>query len=106
MESRIRRPKRASLALSERLRQRDRFEHRFGLVEGLLVFTFRSGVIDPAAARLHVGFAVLEQSGANGDAAIEIAVEREIADATTIRSSRGLLELSNDLHGPDFRRPA
>ena len=50
--------------------------------------------------------AVLEQRGADGDAAIQVAVERKIADAAAIRAARGLLQLGDDLHGADLRRAA
>ena len=47
--------------LRKRLRQRDGFEHGFALVHRFLKFRFGFGVIHPATAGLHVGFAVLEQ---------------------------------------------
>src|SRR5207302_3161955 len=88
----------------ETFRQSDGLEHRFRFVHGLLKFRFRLGVVDPAAAGLHVGFAVLDERRADGDAAVEVAVEREIADTTAVRSARRLLKFGNDLHRADLWR--
>src|SRR5439155_6750353 len=38
------------------------------------------------------------------DAAVEIAVEGEVADATAIGSADGLFQFGDDLHRPHFRR--
>src|SRR5438128_1082215 len=43
--------------------QGDGFEHGFGFVDRLLIFGFRSGIVDPAPAGLDVSPAVFEQSG-------------------------------------------
>ena len=67
-----------SHVVSKRLRQRHGFEHRFALVHRFLKFRFGFGVVHPAAAGLHVGFALLEQRGADGDAGVQIAVEAEM----------------------------
>src|SRR5262249_25109514 len=48
----------------------------------------------------------LEQGGANGDAAIQIAVEGKIANTAAVGASRALFQFRNDLHGADFRRAA
>src|SRR5581483_5281186 len=60
----------------------------------------------PAAARLNVGLPVLDQSRANGDAAVEVAIEGEIAHATAIGTALGLFEFRNDLHGAHLGRAA
>ena len=54
-------------------------QHRFALVHRFLKFRFRLGVVHPAAAVLHAGFAVLEQRRADVDAGVQIAVEAERA---------------------------
>ena len=71
--------------LRKGFRQGDRLEHRFRLVDGFLKFRFGGRVVDPAAAGLHVGFAVLEQRRADGDARVQIAIEAEVAHASGIR---------------------
>ena len=48
------------LRLSETLCEGDRFEHRFGFVDGLLMFAFRSRIVDPTAAGLNVCLSVFE----------------------------------------------
>src|SRR6266850_4727916 len=90
--------------LSEALGESDGFEHRFGFVDRLLKFVFRSGIVDPAAAGLDVGLAIFYQGGANGDAAIEIAAEGKVADASPVRAARSLLKLGNDLHCANLGR--
>src|SRR5208337_1026658 len=74
----------------------------FGFVDGFLVLGFGSRIVDPAAARLNVGGAILEQGGADGDAAVQVAVEGEVSDASAVGAARGLFQFGNDLHGPDF----
>src|SRR6266496_3368721 len=69
-------PRRCSV---KRFRQRDGLEHGLGLVHGLLIFTFRRGIVDPAAAGLHESASVLDEGSANGNAAIEVAIKGKIA---------------------------
>src|SRR6185436_11947954 len=47
-----------------------------------------------------------EQRRADGNAAIQIAVEAEVADATAVRAARGLLKLGNNLHCANLGRTA
>src|SRR5205085_9206936 len=89
---------------NEAFGQGDGFEHGFGFVHGLLVFALGSGVVHPAAAGLHVGFAIFDEGGADGDAAIKVSIEGKIADAAAVRAAGGLFELGDDLHGADFGR--
>src|SRR5947209_9675533 len=42
----------------------------------------------------------------SSDLAIEIAVERKITHTPAVRSARGLFEFGDDLHRPNFGRPA
>ena len=60
---------------AEALGQRQRLDHRLGLVDGLLEFVFRNRVGHPAAAGLNIRLTVLQKCRANGDAAVKIAVE-------------------------------
>src|SRR5436305_4559191 len=87
-------------------RQRHGFEHRFRLIQGLLVFGLRSRVVHPTAARLNICFAAFYQRRSDRNAAIEIAVERKIADAAAIGPARSLFKFGDDLHRPYFRRAA
>src|ERR1700677_1400437 len=82
------------------------FEHGFGFVDCLLEFQLGDGIVDPSAAGLGVGDAVFDQGGADGDAAVEVAVEGKIADASAVGAAGGLLEFGDDLHGADFRGAA
>src|SRR5436309_1103592 len=60
---------------SEMLGQGHRLEHRLGFVHRLLEFRFGLRIVHPSAADLDEGPALLDERGADGDAAIEIAVE-------------------------------
>ena len=80
------------------------FDHGFSFVDGFLKFGFGDRIVDPAAAGLDVGFAVLEHGGADGDAAVEIAVKTEVADRAAVGAAGGLLKFADDLHGADLRR--
>src|SRR5208283_409031 len=73
-------------------RHRHGLAHGHGLVDGLLKFAFGRRVVHPAAASLNVSLAVLDERGADGDAGVQIAVERKIADAARIRPARGLFQ--------------
>src|SRR5438445_5094547 len=77
----------------ETLRQGDGFEHGLGFVHRFVEFAFGRGIIHPAAARLDVSLAAFDEGRANGDAAIEIAVERKITHASPVRPAPGLLKL-------------
>src|SRR5579864_2421641 len=81
-------------------------KHRLSFINGFLVLPFGGRVIDPASAGLHVGLPALEQSRANGDTTIQIPVEGEIPNAASVRTTSGLFQLRDDLHGPDFRGAA
>ena len=74
-------------------------DHGLGFVDGFVELGLRHGVGDPAAAGLDVGFAILEHRGANGDAAVEVAVKAEVANGAAIGAASGLLEFADDLHG-------
>lgn len=55
--------------------QRNGGQHGLGFIDRFLKFTLRRRVIDPAASGLHIGSAIFDQRGSDGDAAIEISVE-------------------------------
>src|ERR1700722_6242190 len=90
----------------ETLGERDGLEHGLGFVHRFVEFTFRRRIVDPTTTGLDVSHAVLDQRGADGDAAIEVAVERKITDAAAVRSALGLFEFGNELHGADLGRAA
>src|ERR1035441_3688934 len=95
--------RRIKFSVRKSFRHRHSLEHGLGFVDGFLKFALGRRIVDPAAPGLHVSLAVLEQRGADGDAGVEIAVERKITDAAAIRSAGGLFELGNNLHLADFR---
>src|SRR5262249_36887138 len=82
----------------EPLRLLGRAEQRLGLVDALLLLGLGIGIGDDAGAGLHVHGAVLDQRGAQHDAAVELAGGGEIADRAGIESALLLLELVDDLH--------
>src|SRR5208282_4112773 len=63
-------------------------------------------VSDKSATSLEVGFPILEQHGADGDARIEIAGKAEVTDRAGVGAATGRLHLGDDLHGANFRRAA
>src|SRR6266496_4335917 len=63
------------LPRAEMLRQGHGLKHCLGFVHRLLEFRFGLRIIDPAAADLDEGPALLDERSADGDAAVEIAVE-------------------------------
>src|ERR1039458_3490263 len=84
--------RRIKFSARESFRHRHGLEHGLGFVDGFLKFAFGRRIADPAAPGLHVSFAVLEQRGTDGDARVEIAVERKITDAAAVRSAGGRSE--------------
>src|SRR5262245_57843410 len=77
--------KRSNLSLLKSLCQRNRFKHRLCLVHRFLIFALWHRIIDPSASGLNIRFAILEQRSADGNATVQIPVEREIAYAAPIR---------------------
>src|SRR5216684_2199657 len=88
----------------EPLRLLGRAEQRLGLVDAFLLLGLRIGVGDDAGAGLHVHYAVLDQRGAQHDAAVELAGGGEIADRTGVEPALLLLQLVDDLHRPHLGR--
>ena len=52
---------------------------------------------------MDIGFAALEQDGAEGDAGVVVAVEPEVADGPGVGAAFAFLEFVEDLHGADLR---
>ena len=67
-----------------------------------MVFAFGGRVGDDATAGLDIGFAVLEQNSAEGDAGIVVAVESEVADGAGVGAAFAFFEFVEDLHGADL----
>src|SRR6478609_3512454 len=76
--------------------------HAHGFVDAFLVFGFGGAVGDDAGAGLDVGFAVLEDDGAEGNAGVAVAVEAEVADGAGVDAAFAFFEAVDDLHGADF----
>src|SRR5688572_28971920 len=87
------------------LRHGQGLDQRARLVPRLLVLGGRVRVGDDARSGLDAGDAVADGDGANRDAEIEVAGEVEVADGAGIDVAAGGLELREDLHGADLRRP-
>src|SRR5262245_40861672 len=87
---------------AEELGQSDGCSHRPRFVDRFGVLPVRCRVVNPAPTDLHVGLAVLQQRGADGDAAVQVAVEAEIADTTAVWPAGRPFQLGNDLHRPDL----
>ena len=81
-------------------------EQRPRFVDGLLIFGFGVAVGNHATAGLNIHGAVLDDRGAQHDAAVHIAVGCEIADAARIRPARIGLQLGNDLARANLGRAA
>src|SRR5215475_10122779 len=79
-------------------------EQRLGLVDALLLLRLGIGVGYDACARLHIHHAVLDQGRAQDDAAVELACGGKITDRAGVEPALVLLELIDDLHGPDLGR--
>ncbi len=75
---------------------------RLRLALGLLGSGIAVG--DDAGARLHIDAAVLDEGRAQNDAAVHLAIGREIADAAAVGAALFLLEFVDDLHGAHLRR--
>src|SRR5438552_2262988 len=86
------------LLLRKTLSQGHGFEHGFGFVHGLIEFPLRGRIIHPAATRLNISLAILDERSADGNAAVEIAVEGKITDTTAVGAALSLLQFGDDLH--------
>jgi hypothetical protein len=53
-------------------------EQGFRLVHGLFVFALGRGIGDDSAARLHVGYTILDDHSAQSDARVEIPCEIQV----------------------------
>src|SRR5262245_15682172 len=74
-------------------------EQRLGLVLAFELFGLRITVGDDAGSSLHVDHAVLDEGGAQHNAAIHLAVGGKVADATAVGAALFLFQLIDDLHG-------
>src|SRR6266513_3858511 len=77
--------------------------HCARLIDGLLVFQLWVRVGDNTRASLKVGFPVFQHGAAQRDARIEITVEPKITDRARVAAASGLFQVSDNLHGADFR---
>src|SRR4051794_26506687 len=91
---------------SYRLRLPNRHHHPHHLVDALIVFALGGGVRDHAGAGLHVGGAVFQHHGAQGNARVGVAVVPEVADGAGVDVALALLELIDDLHRAHLGRSA
>src|SRR5437588_105043 len=66
----------------------------------------RCRVGDYPGTRLNVCLPILEHHGPQGDARVAVAVEAEVSHGSGIDAAFALLELVDDLHGPDLGRAA
>src|SRR5215470_14114981 len=75
-----------------------RLEQCAGLIEALLLFRRGIAVGDNSGARLHIDRAILDERRAQDDAAVHLAVGREVAHAASVGPTLLLLELVDNLH--------
>src|SRR6266513_4794490 len=78
--------------------------HCARLIDGLLVFQLWVRVGDNTRASLKVRFLVFQHGAAQRDARIEITVEAKITDRARVAAAPGFFQVSDNLHGADFRR--
>src|ERR687891_2403177 len=83
----------------------DRLEDRSRLADALVVLALGLCVDDGPAARLNVDLSVLDHHCADVDGGVEVAGEAQIADRSTVGAALMRLELVDDLHRTDLRRP-
>src|ERR1700737_4276082 len=83
----------------ERLQQRGRF------IAGLEEFFLRDRVGNDAGGGLTRRVAILYHHGSNRDAGVEIAGEAQVTDRPGVDAPPLPLELGDDLHRADLRRP-
>ncbi len=73
-----------------------------GLVTALFVLGLGNGVGDDAGAGLNVALVTVEEEGADGDTAVEVAAEVGIDDGAAVDAAADGFHLLNDLHGADL----
>src|SRR6187431_1270050 len=86
-------------------RPADRIDHGFRFVDGFLVFAGRFRIGHDSGAGLEVSAPVLQHDGPQRNAAIERAVESEIADGSGVATALLVFQFANDLHRSNLRRP-
>src|SRR5437763_11951514 len=79
-------------------------EQGLRLVDALLLLEIRTRIRHDPGAGLHIHHAVLDERGAQHDAGVHLAGCGEIADRAGVEAALFLLELVDDLHGPNLRR--
>ncbi len=87
------------------LRQANRLDHPLRLAERFSVLRLRVGVGDDAGAGLEEDLPVPDQHRPDRDAEIHVAVVAEVPHGAAVRPPAGGLQLRDDLHRPDLRRP-
>ena len=80
----------------------DGFEHACRFVDCFLILRGRITVSDDACSSLDIRFAVLEDAGAESDAAIEVAIKAEVADGACVGATFAFFETADDFHGADL----
>lgn len=80
----------------------NRFEHAGRFIDGFLILRGRITVRNDACSRLDVSFAVFEDAGAEGDAAIEVAIKSKVADGAGVGAAFAFFEAADDFHGTDL----
>ena len=78
------------------------FEHAGRFIDGFLILRGRITVRNDACSRLDVSFAVFEDAGAEGDAAIEVAIKSKVADGAGVGAAFAFFEAADDFHGTDL----
>src|SRR5262249_57184506 len=96
---------RAGLPWSEPSREAQGLEERPRLRLGLALLGRRIGVGHDPAPGLDDRVALVEDDRADGDAEVEVAPEVHVAERAPVNTPADGLELVDDLHGPDLRRP-
>ena len=76
-----------------------------GLQPRLLLLGVGLGVVEERRPDAHLGGAVLDPDGAEGEPGIEVAVEAEEPDRAAVPGAGRPLVVLDELHGPRLRRP-
>src|SRR4051812_13509260 len=83
---------------SKTFRHGHRLQHRSRFVHRLIELSLGSRIRHPPAPCLNISLGPFQQSGPDCNATVQVAIKREIAHTTSVRSAGGLFQLGNDLH--------